>query len=631
MPPRDHSMEYGPSHWEEDQSEPTPERLADDLRVTGYAKHNNQNERKGALHIPGFMDSNIPAEFSHRLRQQQEKHITHFHTRARDGQLEEGEALRFLYDADATGRFDPDTRINMEKLVHKDSFTEPEIDTFAQDLDLCRDVAKVSFHRIDYHPHLDRGVAVVDHAAMDIMQTKHPSLPLPDAGYGNQEQNQAVNEIAAFQLAQLTSRQTETDAVAQAAKWITKIHDDITTYNTTGEPPSWCDHNLMTVSPEHRERGCNWLANRPLDPFTNPQENTNYLKERLDLAFGPDQPLQLSYAQAGRMMLEQHLDHSLTGQKGNYDPNDWHYWDDGPINYEENITPRFLDGDANDPTKHAEVSYARLIRDSLMKRGIVDDIGMKNPETLALSLSRNAAALGRLSETLHDTVEHPPAHTAEHVVTTPIQWDMSPREIWQTTLDLTDNLATTDKFRSALENTLEQVAQHTTVNDWADTDSVLRNYNFIQRVEVSADTDVDHPHRILLLEAIDDLQAAGYMLDQIDQHLASEQEHQRSRESIAKTNLERYQKEGRSPEFIETMRDYLENNFIHHPGDFQTQHIYQETKEQIQAELAENGFTNSWQIVQDGRKTTLFDRAARLTTHADFNLQVIATQRQQPS
>ena len=424
MPPRDHSLEYGPSRWEEEQDEPSQndwentqnlqyrqpeaETTPGELRVTGYHKTHNQEEGKASLHIPGFMDDELKDEYSRVLRQKQEQHIRSFHTKARDGGLEKGEALRFLYDGDASGRFNPETRLNMEKLVHKDSFTLKEIDAFAQDLDLCREVARVSFNNMDYETHGNRALAEVDHAAMDIMQAKHPGLPLPDAGYGNDEQNQAVNELASFQLAQVTSKQNESEAVAEAAKWITKINDDITAYNATGEHPHWCNPDLMAVPAEHRENGCNWLANRPLDPFADLQENTEYLRERLELAFGPDRSIELSYAQAGRMMLEQHLDNSLTGQKHKYDPDDWHYWDDGPINYDENIIPRFLEGNANDPMKHAEVSYARLIRDSLMHRGIVDDIGMKNPETLALSLSRNAAALRRMSETLRHAVAHPP-------------------------------------------------------------------------------------------------------------------------------------------------------------------------------------------------------------------------------
>ena len=644
MRPRDCSMEYRPSRREENQGElstdnqgnnrtmqhrgPGAERTPGELRVTGYAKSHTQQEGKGALHIPGFMDGNLATEFSRVLQQKQDKHIRSFHTRARTGQLEEGEALRFLYDGDAAGRFDPETRLNMEKLIQKESFTESEIDAFAQDLDLCRDVARVSFNRMDYDLHEDRGLDEVDRAAMDLMQAKHPGLPLPDAGYGNDEQNQAVNELASFQLIQIASKRKEHDAVTQAARWITKANKEITTYNTTGDRPSWCDPELMTVPAEHREKGCNWLANRPLDPFADHRENAEYLRERLELAFGPNRSPELSYAQAGRMMLEQHLDNSLTGQKHKYDPDDWHYWDDGPINYDENIIPRFLEGNANDPMKHAEVSYARLIRDSLMHRGIVDDIGMKNPETLALSLSRNAAALGRMSDTLRHAVAHPPHRQTQHAVNTPLHWDMSPTERWQKTLDLTDNLTTTDKFREALENTLEQVAQHTTVDDSTNTDSVMRNYSFVQRVEVSPDTDVDHPNRLLLLEAIDDIRTACYMLEQVDQHLELAPQHQRSREYIAKNNLERYQKEGRSQDFIDSMRDYLENDFINQPGEFRTEHIYDETKEQIRAELAENGFANSRLIVQDGRKTALFDRAARLTTHVDFNLQAIASHNQ---
>ena len=187
--------------------------------------------------------------------------------------------------------------------------------------------------------------------------------------------------------------------------------EEVQDYRNSGELPEWIHperftDERLTLTPENNALGYNNVHNQPIDLMDRSENIEHYLRERMDTHLNHYTRTNggLHPAEFAKELIKPYVDKDLAAELHRFDPENWYYTDDGPINYFEN-TPRIVEGDTAVPSNHLKASYARLLRDSIMERGLAHDAEMDRADLLAMSLPRNAAALQRAAEFSHRLIE----------------------------------------------------------------------------------------------------------------------------------------------------------------------------------------------------------------------------------
>lgn len=388
-------------------------------------------------------------------------------------------------------------------------------------------------------------------------------------------------------------------------------HDEAAGYKNTGQLPDYIDESKLTkeattVSPELETIGYSTVHNQPIDIFDKPENIEKYLRRQMDAHLNHQNHLTLNVhpADFGRALLKPELDPILGAKwQAKFDLDNFYYTDDGPINFQEEHHILTLTDDTTNPLHHLQASYGRLVRDSLMTRGIADDAYMHRPEALAMSYPRNVLALRRLAETGHQmlaqhqegTWQDPEMPGYQPV----LQWTSTPEQILDA-IDPNDPFATDQTCKRMLAS----LEGHFQIEDTVDHDSPLRLYSFIPQPDDPGQRDVDHPSAILLREAVSDISQAMF-------HLAEE----RKNEVLDQLELAIEQGDGQA--FLDNLRDQGEHWLITDEAQRIVESRYsRQDEDQYQTLMRELRHEDNPADEQDQNRTyaMIADRLA----HADF-------------
>ena len=185
---------------------------------------------------------------------------------------------------------------------------------------------------------------------------------------------------------------------------------EIREFQKTGEFPNWLNPERFTpermqLSPENEALGYNQIHNRPLDFHGDPRETAEYLRGQMEAHLASHGRINggVNAAEFAKALIDPYLDRELATDFHRFDTDHWNYTDDGPGNFNEQVYP-LVEGNPTDPMSHAQVSYARLMRDTLMG-GMTDEASTRRADLLAASLPRNTMGLERMAEFCHEVVE----------------------------------------------------------------------------------------------------------------------------------------------------------------------------------------------------------------------------------
>ena len=361
--------------------------------------------------------------------------------------------------------------------------------------------------------------AITDNAEDHMLEASPHHPPL---GLGHPETR--INEVWERRWenvhAKFGRRDLETTPFLLDARYRDENH-----YRKTGELPEWLDPGVftqeaLTVDPGLRELGYSTMHNTPIDPLDSTLNIERYLKRQMDAHVEGNGKTNLGEhpAEFGRALLRPEMDPLLSEQWHRFDAENFSYTDDGPINYDERYRVEFVtEGNPQDAAAHFQTTYARMLRDALMTKGIADDAYMDRPDLLAMSYVRNVTALRRMSEFAHraaretrtDGWERPALQGYGPIV----RWDRTPGENLEAVSDATGGLTGLGRLKDAVNGLRPQVEMNFDPADLVDHDSPMLNYSFAARPDDPGNRDVDHPAALLLREAQNDFSQAVNLMD----------------------------------------------------------------------------------------------------------------------
>ena len=338
-------------------------------------------------------------------------------------------------------------------------------------------------------------------------------------------------------------------------------------------------------------------------------------------------------AEIAKGFIRPYLDGKLATDFPHHDPGNFYYVDDGPINFEEHHTRRMLLGPVDDPRAHAATSYCRAVRQALMNQGLANDVYMSRPDLLAMSLPRNAAALARLAEFLNDACQRTNEETnglretrRDAAYEPAIRWNQDTPAAWQGMGELTEGMTDNARLADAIDKMGDYVTQTFKFDDYFQSENPLQNYNFIQQPGIDPKTDVDHPARALLREAIFDLWEAKRVVDKIDELNGQAEANIANNIRLAEKHIRDLEREGASKQFLDAMKDHLEREIRGAVEDILVQEHYFEVADMVRNDISGNALSSCdafEQTYDHPQRTALYDQALRRLAHADFNLQLV--------
>lgn len=418
--------------------------------------------------------------------------------------------------------------------------------------------------------------------------------------------------------------------------------EEINNFQTNGNlpdwlKPEWYTEERMTLTPENKALGYNPVHNQPIDILDKPENNEPYLRERMDthLLHYTRTNGGVQAAEFAKALIEPYLDPDLSKNFSYFDPDNWYYTDDGPINYQENVESAVL-GDTTDPSCHAETTYCRLVRECLMEKGLAHDAEIDRADLLAMSLPRSVMALERAAEfgksltdrttdgtndrTMDPQSERYPLEGHEPIVT----WNAGDAKNLEAVLEATNDFTSTAPFRYSVVDTIKNIQETFNPSDAVNPDSWTQNYSFMPKLPDVADTDVDHPGRFMLREALTDLSQAVALADQADLPQAKEEALEASRNGELQEKLAQFAEDYRSGEFIDQVRYFAEN----HPDNVEKKYLERgmdarQAKFMASMDHMTRNMLREEEAYRQPDRTDLAQRAMNRVTHADFNIQAI--------
>ena len=356
--------------------------------------------------------------------------------------------------------------------------------------------------------------AVQDNAVDHVIEAS-PGHPPQHLGHPNEVVNRVFDNHHQSAMRQFGHRHWE-----MIPRILEYRSDEATTYRDTGQLPPWLDPDVFppeafALSPALRRAGHTAMHNEPIDVFDRPENIQHYLKRQMDAhVSGPDKyNLSQHPAEFARALLAPELDPALSASWNRFDAEDSAYVDDGPVNYcEADRIMNVVEGDTSHPQSHFETTYARMIRDALMYKGLADDAYMNRPDLLALSYPRNVLAMRQMSEFAHAAIRQHQAGGWERPempgYNPPVKWTNTPQENLDAALGAMEYLAGVRDLKNMIEATYESIQPHFDPQDAADHDSPMKISSFYQGPEDPGDRRIDIPSAILLREAVGDMRTA---------------------------------------------------------------------------------------------------------------------------
>ena len=419
------------------------------------------------------------------------------------------------------------------------------------------------------------------------------------------------------------------------AKWTDLEHllqtrqQEINNFNDHGKLPDWLNpegftQDRMTLTPENEALGYNNVHHQPIDLLDRTDAVEGYLRERMDayLDHRSRNNDGLHPAEFAKELIKPYTDEKLATEFHRFDGDNRHYVDDGPINYYESAET-IVEGDTTHPANHLKASYARLLRDSLMERGLAHDSAMDRADLLAMSLPRNAVALQRTAEfshTLIDTMDPSDPRESVNEYGTSITWNNSAEENMEAARALADT-SDNKQLRHMIIHNIQHLAEAANPETISNPDSWTQNYSFMPRGADPGTTDIDHPGRFLLREALRDMTEALDIVESLDKAEARTQAWEAHQAGNLEDKLEEFAQDLRSPGFIQDLQHHVNDKQAKYDRDQRfagiiPEHLmerYRTMHGETRDETPANASDNDYSI------TLAVNRLA----HADFNVQAV--------
>ena len=290
-------------------------------------------------------------------------------------------------------------------------------------------------------------------------------------------------------------------------------------FRETGDLPEGLDPGKLPpeafrVTPEPERNGYSEMHNTPIDALDRPENIEKYLRRQMDahVRHHTKRNMGENPAEFGKALLKPELDPELGANWGRFDPANFYYTDDGPINYQEEHHVEFLTPDPTSAREHFMATYGRAVRDALMYKGVADDAYMNRPDLLAMSYARNTLSLRRMAGLAHKAMEgmetgewERPQMPGYCPVT---DWTLGTEENLRKICLATDNMGDLKAFREDAAEMIRSLEGHFDIMDAINHDSPMNIYSFYQHPEDPGNRDIDHPANIMLREAVNDIEMA---------------------------------------------------------------------------------------------------------------------------
>lgn len=452
----------------------------------------------------------------------------------------------------------------------------------------------------------------IEDNALDHLKEKSQHYPPPPMDHPDPHLRAAWNRIEQERLDQLTAKPEGWPLMELALQRREQAQEAFRTDGTLPDwlHPEWFTKERVETEPQHLALGYNHVHNRPVPLDGAPGGLEAYLRERMETTLqwngrqnGGEDPAQFS-----RYLILPYLDPDLA------DPQTVHRGGNAAES-----TP-------SDPLSHAGTTYARLVRDCLRERGIIEAAQEDRPDLLAEALRDNVVTIARMTSYLREKQEelHPPEPGRPN-------WDTPTGERWKTVLQATSNLTDTKQIIA----------------------DVLKLQESTAHASMQAHTlDSQHPAKYLVMEAALDLRSAKDALDRTDLEQGYQLVDQAVRTGHMYQLTEQFRTQHRGENYIQEMMKRAEQ----HPVSMIREYRAQGYDEQMAQDLAEiEAEVRSYQTppatdqraleardaalagmeptdamriedlaLGEPQKVFLFDQAVRLMAHAQFNLATVA-------
>ena len=448
-------------------------------------------------------------------------------------------------------------------------------------------------------------------SALHYMTEKSPNHPIEEFTHPDPIIDQVWNKVWNDRIEEWRENTNAWDALEIGLE---HRKQEIREFQETGEFPNWLKPEKFTpermqLSPENEALGYNQIHNQPIDFHGDPGETAEYLRGQMDAHLASHGNINggVNQAEFAKALIHPYLDRELATDFHRFDADDWNYTDDGPGNFKEQVYP-LVEGDPTDPMSHAQVSYARLMRNTLMG-GMTDEASIRRPDLLAESLPRNAMGLERMAEFCHEVIEtsdnqaeyhqDPPWHEPA------VRWNSSPEENIAEILSLTGNLKDPTHLRETIDLSENRVRETFATRKLPD-DFPREFFSHEYEVDRPKETDWDYPQRTMVREALGDLYEARNMTDRIDLTEQSELTIQATLEGKLKERFEELQQERRGMEFISELSQRVERD-----PDINRKRIRDEGHSEAVTEAKINIWEEEARWMEEERNSTLENGQSR--------------------
>ena len=547
----------------------------------------------------------VADEWNTELEWQNEKNAQAFvadpHTRA--GQ--------FLIDPQTGGRKDPEAWKRMVEASVEGPLDAARGDQFATDVATVLSSAKETLRWDTSHtePRLaEADRALRDKATETILRYTGMYPPAAVGPEGTETQmawthlvNTTIEELAADgRHAEIPAFLRETNSQAER-------------FQTTGIPP---EGDLSIDAHIARERletpaeaaahqeGYNVVHTTEYPKEGDPQVVLEYIRERMQEWLGDTAENPITAVTFAKAFVDPHLSEGLSESFAHYDMAEELYMR-GTIS--EDNGRRLLHGPTDDPATHLGATYNRTIRNMIANTGIAEAADRGDRTEFAIGTIRTGAMADELGIWLEGAAAHPAANPeAERRdplgYEAPLEWQMPKTEKWNKILEVTNDLTEPAVLR---ENARD--LEIAIMGPMASRYGPIEPHTAYQKV---------------ITEAIRDLIQAQDALDTVAYDSQREEKREEAAEYLA-ANAEHATSD--SPAVTAFVKAYTESIADHERSKEQDGLKFAPAAAQMREELLEAGIDEERvdALTADPKKAAMYDRAAHLLAHADFNLSVI--------
>ena len=479
----------------------------------------------------------------------------------------------------------------------------------------------------------------VNHRCLEHIVERTPGFPLEKLGHVDQRVEESWRNLCLHRMA---NHGANTDTWGKVAEVIEEADAAIQQYRAGHGLPTWFRSELfttenITVAKDQYQMGWNEIHNQPLHFVPDPLESRDerdflkaetlmgrdsaeaYLRDRLDtwLHFPGKTNLERTAHEVAEKVTSPYVDEQALGSTAETWANAWQSQTVGAVAHATAPTQRFIDGDTAKASAHAAMTGRRLLADLRLNGGIAEAVARDDEEALLDALGRTAVALDRMaSHVRSEMAEHATSGYREEIKNereypSPIRWEEGAGANWKALIHLTEKLQDPRPI--------------------ADAASQMMRYASEMLPQWDTGGDAGDPTRFVMKEILSDLHETTETVAElmaVKDRMVAERVDYELRTAAAVVNAAT---SGASEDELEKLRMALTDGFNmavwnnpEHIGYNAVRH--QATLDIEKDDLKEvSGLKSPKRIAGtefiSPKEIALYDRAARLLAHADYNMQ----------